>query len=504
MHHILIIEDEPGHVALIQRSLTESASVYRVSVACSLREALAIVESDKPDIAFVDYGLPDGTGLDFLRSTEPERTYPVIILTSRGNEQVAVEAIKAGALDYVVKSPAIFAEMPTLIRRCLSEWAAILERQQADSELKANAETFQKILESATEGILLFNPAGEIIHANPAALRIFGYTESEMLGLTVEALVPPESVESHQQARKRYQHAPETTAHGANCQVKARRADGNIFPAEVHLNRIVVGGADLFITFVFDLTERIRLHEREAYARSLEMTLARERELAELKEHFISTVSHEFRTPLSVITTSVYVLKNHLKRLTTEQINARIDTIEAQISRMITMLDDVLEVSRGFAGKIEIQYEPIELVSFARSLLDTIHLTDSVAHDYRFEAPPYPITIQSSSPVLEHILLNLLSNAVKYTPRDGLIALSVGHSGQWAILKVHDSGIGIPQSDQSRLFEPFYRARNVRDIQGTGLGLTIVKQNVEAHGGTITFESIEGVGTTFIVYLPMG
>jgi signal transduction histidine kinase len=253
---------------------------------------------------------------------------------------------------------------------------------------------------------------------------------------------------------------------------------------------------------------RLRIEKRQAEAELIKSELRRlelekEKEFVELRERFISLVSHEFRSPLAVMYSSTQLLQRYADRIAPEKRVKYINDIENQIRYMNGLLDDMLILGKAKAGKIEFDPTPHDLEAFCHDILEQIQVTDQVGHRFLYNVQGELHEVLVDERLLRHILVNLLSNAVKYSPAGTTVRLEITRQGHEGIFRVSDTGIGIPEEDQKRLFEPFHRAGNARDIDGTGLGLTIVKQAVEVHKGTIICESATGVGTTFIVNLPI-
>ena len=245
-----------------------------------------------------------------------------------------------------------------------------------------------------------------------------------------------------------------------------------------------------------DISERLE-------AEMLRLEVEQERELVALKERFIATASHDFRTPLTIIKMHATMLENYREKMTNEQRHEKLHEIQTQVDSMTNLLDDVLTVSKSNAGKIKLSPDEIDLETFCRQIWeDFTNLAGSQRQiDFRYDTSVDQITADSQ--ILHQILVNLLSNAIKYTPDDGKILFEISSKAYEVIFLIKDSGIGIPVQEQKRLYEPFHRAANARDIEGTGLGLVIVKNYVTLHGGSIECESEEGVGTTFTVTLPL-
>lgn len=234
----------------------------------------------------------------------------------------------------------------------------------------------------------------------------------------------------------------------------------------------------------------------------LNAALAEEKELNKLKSNFISMVTHEIRTPLALILGSSEILSRYLDRLTPQKRGEHLKTIDSSVQRMSGLLEDVLLFSKAEAGRMEFNPAPIELKQFCTTLMDELLSATNrrcpIELDCHVADPA-----RADEKLLRHILSNLITNAVKYSPSETVVKISVTREEGEAVFVVQDRGMGIPDEDRKRLFTPFYRGKNVTTIQGTGLGLVIVKLCVERHGGTIELASAEKKGTTVTVRLPL-
>lgn len=250
-----------------------------------------------------------------------------------------------------------------------------------------------------------------------------------------------------------------------------------------------------------ELTEANRqLAERREEALRL---LARERELRELKSNFVSLVSHEFRTPLEVIMSSVDNLDRYHDRLPPEKRQQLLQTIHKSVRRMAGMMEEVLVLGRLEADRMTFKPAPLDLRTLCQRVCDEIESATSKRCAIHFQMEASSDEAFGDESLLRHIFTNLLSNAVKYSPAGSNVEFAVRPDGPNAICRLADQGCGIPDVDQKRLFQAFHRGSNVQQIPGTGLGLMIVQRCVDLHGGTIQFESTEGRGTTFTVTLPL-
>jgi PAS domain S-box-containing protein len=374
--------------------------------------------------------------------------------------------------------------------------------QQVEQKLRNSEARFRGVLESAAEGILLAKLTGEIVLLNRRVEEQFGYSREELLGQPVETLLPDVKRERHIFHRETYSQNPATRPMGIGMELYGQRKDGSVFPIEVSLSQLLSDGDMLVMALVTDITERKQIETERLEHEKLQVELAKEREMVALRQQFNSMVSHEFRTPLTAIASTCEILEHYHDRLSPEQRMERVRGLNTQVRSMVSLLDDFLAINRMQAGATEIQPESLETILFCRRLLETVRLIDTQHHVIRLNVVSAPPTLYADPRMLEHILTNLLSNAIKYSPPGSAIDWAVYKWRDRTVFEVRDQGRGIPAKDQDKLFQPFYRAGNVRDVTGTGLGLAIVKQYIELHGGSISFESSEQRGTIFRVELP--
>ena len=228
-----------------------------------------------------------------------------------------------------------------------------------------------------------------------------------------------------------------------------------------------------------------------------------EQELAELKSRFITTVSHEFRTPLTTIAFSAGLLENYSNKISDQKKQTHFQRIKQGIEQMTSLLEDVLVVGKLESGQLDMILEPINLKHLCQTLAER---TQERVHKHQIIFSYRGGESQEGAfdeNLLKQLLKNLLSNAIKYSPDGGEIKFEVASENQRAIFTIKDPGIGIPERDRERLFTNFYRGTNIGTISGTGLGLSLVKKIVDLHGGEITIESEENVGTEVRVILPL-
>lgn len=250
-------------------------------------------------------------------------------------------------------------------------------------------------------------------------------------------------------------------------------------------------------------TIEIAVKRNQAEA-AMRMAWQKEQELTELKSRFLSMAAHDFRTPLTTIQSSTELLQNYSHKWSEDKKQLHYNRIKNAIVSMTQLLDDVLLVGKGEAGKLEFKPQPLDLQGFCQEIIEEMQQSDQNSHLILAEFSGDCQGAIMDEKLLRPVLTNLLSNAIKYSPPGSPVRFQLQCQDHQAIFQIQDSGIGISTEDQEKLFEPFYRATNVGDVSGTGLGLTIVKKCTEVHKGTVKVHSEIGGGTTFTVMLPLG
>ncbi len=403
-----------------------------------------------------------------------------------------------------------------------------------DEELQD--EQFHALFRYATSGILVSNNRGQIVRLNPAAETLFGYTVDELLGKQVEVLIPRKLARQHEQHRSDYRSNPRPRAMGIGYDLLAVRKDGSEFPVEISLSPFRTAQGDFVMAFVVDNTIRKENEQRivrqnqkleqlaaalqdlnegleekvrdrtkalEETRNDLAQALDKERELGELKSRFVSMASHEFRTPLSTVLSSAALVSTYADRQDFENVKKHSARIKTAVNNLNTILTEFLSLGKLEEGKTETNLRETNL----RELVEEVagEIKPLFQKDQTFEYQHEGQELAMIDPALfKHILINLFSNAIKYSPESAPIrVITVVNSGD-ILIRVIDRGIGIPEADQKHLFSRFFRATNATNIQGTGLGLYIVKRYVELMNGEIGFTSVYGEGTEFWVSIKPG
>ena len=267
------------------------------------------------------------------------------------------------------------------------------------------------------------------------------------------------------------------------------------------LNAVPLPNEDGFIPQILVVEENIT--EQKKAQQDMETALYKEKELNVLKSRFVSMASHEFRTPLSTVLSSVSLIERYIEKGDTEKTEKHISRIKSSIGNLTSILNDFLSIDKLEAGKIECNPSEFELNTFIGEVLDELQAVTKSGQVINFEHDKQDTNVLLDKQILKNIIYNLVSNAIKYSQEGNEILTSVKLDGNTFELKVTDYGIGIPKSEHHLMFDRFFRAQNVTNIQGTGLGLNIVKKYVDLLEGDINFTSEENKGTTFTVTLPL-
>jgi signal transduction histidine kinase len=277
---------------------------------------------------------------------------------------------------------------------------------------------------------------------------------------------------------------------------QSRKRIGN----ELLTSFLVISGSFSILTIA-----SILLYEqmtKRYQAEAIQAKLISEKEVSEVKLKFLSMISHEFRTPLSVILASSQLLTQGSQSWSPERKQKTFDRIQASAKLMTRLLTDILTLSRADAGRLDYHPEILDLEAFCLNLVEEKQLS-TLHHAIQFKRSGAIHPVRLDANLLYSILNNLLENAIKYSAPESPVLLNTQIEGESVMLQVQDQGIGILAEEQEKIFELFHRGQNAREIAGTGLGLAVVKKCVELHQGTISVASEVGKGTTFTVYLPL-
>lgn len=414
--------------------------------------------------------------------------------------------------------------------------------KQLYEKLEADKSHMTSLFQNATEGIILTDRSGKIVLANPSALHIFEYSEDELIGQNIDILLPQKFRSGHHKLREGFYKAPANRTMGSGRDLFALRKSGENFPVEVSLSSYYQHDTQYVIAFIVDITQRKRIEQsmlqqqkelekvtsevrrmnieleakvgertvilKEALQRlelsqaELSEALDKEKELNEIKSRFVSMASHEFRTPLSAILSSSSLLK---KYTTTEQQSNRdkhTKRIQESVKHLNDLLEDFLSLGKLDEGKIGASISELDLQEVVSDIVDDMKGLVREKQEISY-VHTGPTLIESDKKLVRNIMINLVSNAIKFSEADGKIQVRSHVNDQEAVISVTDDGIGISEEDQEHLFSSFFRGHNATNIQGTGLGLHIVKRYIDLLNGSVNLQSKLGEGTTILVTIPV-
>ena len=357
---------------------------------------------------------------------------------------------------------------------------------------------FEALFNSASMAIIVVDSKGVIAMANNYANTLFAYTEESMVGQVLEKLIPQRHHAKHVGHREGYIEKPIARTMGLGMTLSAQKKDGTEFPVEISLGHFETGEDKFAIAFIADITKR-KLNEEKIIAQQVEMEKGKE--INDLKSRFVSMASHEFRTPLSTVLSSVSLLSKYTSTEDQYKRDKHIDRIKSSVKTLTDILNEFLSLGRIEEGKVEMNPEIFDLVEFMNGMNNEMSVLLKPGQQFIFNHKGNTQTYSDTN-LLKHIMINLLSNAIKFSPENASITIDTEVTTTHTKIAITDKGIGIPTADQVHLFERFFRATNVTNIQGTGLGLHIVGRYVELLNGTIHYHSELENGSSFILNLP--
>jgi len=410
------------------------------------------------------------------------------ILTPVVDLAAAASRLQAGDLTVRVDASSAHDEFKTLYA-ALNAFAD--NQQQATTQLEnrvaAQTKRLSAVIDNVVDGIITISVQGEIESFNPAARRIFGYTDEEVIGQNVKMLMPDPYHSEHDDYLQHHIKTGEKKVIGVGREVSGLRKNGATFPMELAVSEVMIDGVRHFVGITRDVTERKRV------------------EL--MQKEFISTVSHELRTPLTSIRGSLSLILGGAVGVLPEKAKALLNIANNNSDRLIHLINDILDIEKITSGNMQFDNAVTDALTVVQRAIESNKgYADQLG--VRFElisVPDEVVMIRVDKQRMEQVMSNLMSNAAKYSPVGDAVEIAIEVIKEEVRITVHDHGKGIPEEFKPRIFCKFSQAdsSDARQKGGTGLGLNITKELIEEQGGRIGFESGEDVGTTFYVDLPI-
>lgn len=387
----------------------------------------------------------------------------------------------------------------SLLQQLANQVGIALAQAQLLEALRESEQKYRSVVDNVSEVIFQTNAAGSWTFLNPAWTEITGFTLNASIGKNFLEFVHPDDRQSNLELFQ-----PLIKRQKDYCRYETRylTKEGGFRWIEVHARLTLASDGTIIGTsgILNDVTKRKQV---EAEIRK---ALETAKELSDLKSSFITMTSHEFRTPLSIISSSAGLLKDYSHKLDEAKKLKHLQRIQSTVIYMTQLLEDVLLINRAEAGRLEFNSSPLDLMEFCSGLVEELQLGIHTNHTIALRTACDTYLTKNADmdeKLLRQILSNLLSNAIKYSAPGSKVHFDIACQNTVVVFQIKDEGIGITPEDQVHLFESFHRGKNVGNISGTGLGLAIVKKCVELHRGQIAVASVVGVGTTFTVTLPL-
>ena len=500
--NILIVEDDVGDAKLLHRLLCQSAlPISAVKCAENLDTALELLDKGNFDIVFLDLGLPDSRGIDSVSTVSAKASnMPIIVLSGIDDARMATMAMQKGVEDYLVKGQVDSNLLARTVRNSI-------ERKQIRIILDRKQKHLEAIFDVVPIGMLLVDEdlivrrindtirqmvkrdyleivnrrIGQALRCTNSTCTEKGCGHSPNCPLCPMAKAIESAFESQQPIRK-VEFRPTLKANGEEITPWLSVC---VVPTEIYGQKHVVVVID-------DITTR-----KEAEKKLGETT--------EMKSQFISIVSHELRTPLTCIKEGVAIVLDGVAGEINEKQKHFLDLANRNINRLAMLVNDVLDFQKLDAGKMKLNPQESDVQQIAEEIYETMLLSaKNKGLELSLELDENLPKVTLDRDRIIQVLTNLVGNAIKFTPQEGRVRLGFQRQNDDLLIRVSDTGVGIPKEDLPKIFEQFYRVqRHGEEIKGTGLGLAIVKKIVLLHGGRIEVESEPDRGSTFSVFLPL-
>jgi two-component system, LuxR family, sensor kinase FixL len=490
---ILLVDDRPANLLAYQVILDELSE--KLIMAHSGEEALEQLKFHDFAVILLDVTMPGMDGFETakaIREIEGQAHTPIIFLTAFSDDLKAAEAYAHGAVDFMT-TPVIPAVLQAKVR-VFADFVRMTEELNRRRHLEVVRESVDRlrlILDSSLDAVVAINEQGLITGWSPSAEAVFGWSREEASGEALADLVIPEPYRfAFSRGLEHFRATGEGPLLRRRLELTALKKGGATFPVELTVSPLRVGGHCEFCAFVRDISQRKASEEQiRRYATELERS---NRELND----FAYSASHDLRSPLrAVAQMAAWIAEDHGAELS-EDVRNDLGLMQRRVNRMQALLDDMLEYAR--VGRSDGDLSHVDCGQLAREIVETLHLPS----EFTVDVSPMPVLLTHRTP-LHQVLRNLIGNAVKHHDRaTGRVEVSALDHGDHIEFLVRDDGPGIAQSYHEQIFRMFTTLKPRDAVEGSGMGLALVKKIVEGRGGDISLDSAEGRGATFRVRWP--
>mgnify|MGYP003707455085 CR=1 FL=1 len=519
--NILYIEDNFDDKIILEEIITDTIQVKTFKTSETLSKALELIQKYSFDLIFLDLSLPDGKGLSLIKKLNQaiNRAIPVIVLTGQNDHSIAIKALKYGAQDFFVKGEYNPILLSKAIYYAIQRHRVQHELQVKNKELTLIQNRLNKAEEMADTGSWELDLTNQTIKLSDGMKKLLAinddteiyqvehfkeYIDPADIDTLISYLSPQNDKKLSNEFEIKLIRNKEFTFHTL-CRVEIIE-DEKGFPIKIY-------GVNVDITetkeaeqvkeeFTIRLAQRVRerTFELERIKHKLEQSLSKEKELNELKSRFVSTASHQFRTPLTVILSNISLIEiliEKTKQGNPVNFNKYTNRIKNEINRMVGIVNEVLTLGKISSGGVVPEFENIDVTSICKKVVAQYNQIQKDGRKASLKINGNVRLIHLDKQLFEEALSNIISNAFKYSIGKPAPEVTLDFSEQKTTIAVKDHGLGIPDEDLKNLFTPFFRASNVLDIPGNGLGTTIMKEYVEINNGLLSVDSKLNKGSSF-------
>jgi len=478
---LLLVQGTEETTTLISEALARAGATFSLHAVTSIAAASRWLDENTPDLVIADLRLPDGRGTVLLPFDKSSAYFPIIFTVEPGSEPEVVSAIKAGAMDYVLKTPDSLAKIANVIERALRQWGYVVRQRLTEDALRESEERFRSIFQTAAAGMVVISPFKNILQVNPAFCTFTGHSEEELLCMSILDITLPED---SGKISCMYDDIFSLSSRAVDCERRYLRKDGTTVWGHVSVACIFGGdGRPAYaIALVQDISRRKALEEQLLQAnRAL--------------DSFVHTVSHDLRSPLTPIIGYVQLIQDQYQSVLPAAVHEMLREVLSQGERMHLMLEDLLALAT--VGRVDPPSVPVSGAEVLRDILMRFPVGQPVSG--MITAADLPDMLISKTLYLQ-ILDNLVGNALHYAGGKP-VEVSGERNGSVVRLRVRDHGCGIQDEEKAQIFELFYRGSAGKKLSGTGIGLAIVQKIARIHNGSAWVEDAPGGGSIFIVEL---